>query len=289
MSNLSKKGTVYVVIPTYNRVELTIKCISLLFEQTYPDINIIVSDGNSSDKTVDIISEKYPAVVVLSSKQNLWWGGAMSKGIDYVLSQSSSNNDYLLMMNNDTEFSSQFVEILVNSSRQNCAVVGSLILDINSPLSILDAGVNIDWSDYRFNIKKTLLPGEKAHMSVDTLPGRGTIIPIDIVRSVGNINTRKFPHYIADYEYFCRIKNMGYTLCVTYETEIFAHHNKTGYVKLKNQNYYQKMYSMLSRRSKSNIFDQYNFIDIVAPDEFKTYLKRRLLPSKIRKIINYFE
>jgi len=289
MSVKNKKGSVYVIIPTYNRVELTRKCLSLLCDQTYKNIRVIVSDGNSSDGTPHIISAEYPEVVLLRSNKTLWWGGAMAKGIEYVKENSTSQNDFVLMMNDDTDFPKDYIEKMVNASVKYSTVFGSLTANIDAPESILDVGVYINWNEFSFSTKKTRIEKKTICHDVDTLPGRGTIIPVEIVRDVGNINVKKLPHYLGDYEYFCRVKKKGYRLCVTYETKILIHPDKTGLVRNKNDNIFRRIYFCLSRRSKSNIFDQYNFIDSVAPDKLKRVLKMRFIPQKLQNIIFFME
>jgi GT2 family glycosyltransferase len=291
MIKKNKKGSVYVIIPTYNRVELTRKCLSLLLNQTYKNIRIIVSDGNSSDGTPRIISSEYPEVVLLRSKKNLWWGGAMAQGIVYAHKNSASHHDFILMMNDDTKFPKDYIEKMVDASVKYNSVVGSLMADANHPEAPPSVGVYINWNKFFFSSIK-INSEEKSYCNdIDTLPGRGTIIPIDIVRDVGNINVKKFPHYFADYEYFCRIKERGYTLFVTYETKIFMYPDKTGLVLNKKNkiNIFKKINIYLSRRSKSNIFAQYNFIDTVAPDNLKKVLKMRFIPQRFHKVIYYLE
>ena len=67
--------TVFAVIPVFNRVYHTLACIELLKKQTYAPLEIIVSDGRSTDDTPAIVRRKYPDVTVLSSNKELWWGG----------------------------------------------------------------------------------------------------------------------------------------------------------------------------------------------------------------------
>ena len=53
----------------------------------------------------------------------------MEEGIRYIL-QEANKNDFLLMMNNDTEISASYVEQLIAASLAHRAAVGGLIVDI---------------------------------------------------------------------------------------------------------------------------------------------------------------
>jgi len=67
--------------------------------------------------------------------------------------------------------------------------------------------------------------------------------------------------------------------------------DKTGLVldKKKKINIFKKINIYLSRRSKSNVFAQYNFIDTVAPDNLKKVLKMRFIPQSLHKVIYFLE
>ena len=43
---------VFVVIPVFNRVDTTLRCLDDLWSQTFPDLRIVVVDGGSTDDTV---------------------------------------------------------------------------------------------------------------------------------------------------------------------------------------------------------------------------------------------
>ena len=125
--------TVFTVIPVFNRVHHTLACIELLKKQTYAPIEIIVSDGRSTDGTPAIVRREHTDVTVLSSDKELWWGGTMHAGMSYALSKSRCDGDFILMMNNDTEFDPDFIEALVRASREHDAAVGGLIVDSRDP------------------------------------------------------------------------------------------------------------------------------------------------------------
>ena len=103
---------VYVVIPVFNRWKFTKKCIQQLLDQTYSRIRIVLSDGGSTDETLEETRRLFTDVVILESENELWWTGAMEEGIKYILNEAN-NNDFLLMMNNDTEIAPNYVEQLI--------------------------------------------------------------------------------------------------------------------------------------------------------------------------------
>ena len=275
---------VYVVIPVFNRWKFTKKCIQQLLDQTYSQISIIVSDGGSSDETLDETRRLFPNVVVLESKTELWWTGAMEEGIRYILKEANKN-DFLLMMNNDTEISANYVEQLIAASMAHRAAVGGLIVDSRDTGKVLDAGEYLDWSNYTFSVIDSIHPQETFRDDVDFLPGRGTLVPLEWVRKIGNVNSKMFPHYLGDYDFFWRLKTAGCRLGVCYEAKLLAHIDETGItleepvVSIPNI-----LRGLLSRRSMHNMVDHWRFVNAHAPRSIVAQLKCKLFFRILRQL-----
>lgn len=281
-SHICENPRVYVVIPVYNRVHFTLECIGYLKAQNYPSIEIVVADGGSSDDTVETVRTQHPDVMVLTSDTELWWAGAMAKGIDYALKMSQDADDCVLMMNNDTQIPCDYVDKLVQAALIYDAAVGALVVDSRDTNHILDAGEYIDWSNYAFPVKTVIDVDEVFCDDVDVLPGRGSLIPLKMIRSAGNVDAQLLPHYLADYEFFCRLKQHGFRLGVCYETRILAHIEETGIVPTDEVSGFRAIWrEAFSRRSMSNVVDHWRFASRHAPEQFRAAICRRL----IRRVI----
>ena len=271
--------TIFVVIPVFNRFELTKECLNSLLAQTYAPLCPIVVDGGSTDGTAEYLREHYPQVVLLQGERELWWGGAMQLGIDYCLRHSRRQDDMLLMMNNDTLVERDYVEILVRVSRERNAAISGLIVDSRDSSHILDAGEFVDWKTYSFPVKTVIDPGENFCERVDLLSGRGTLVPLSMVRQAGNVNADRFPHYIADCEFFCRLKRHGFRLGVTYEAVIRSHVEETGLFTNKSGllTFLQAWKALFSVRSMDNVRNHWRFIEDCAPAPLRRQLQRQLI------------
>nr|WP_245305819.1 glycosyltransferase [Rhizobium leguminosarum] len=278
-----QNSTVYAVIPVFNRLHFTRECIRHLKGQTYIPLQIIIADGGSTDGTRDIIRAEFPDVMVLSpADAELWWSGSMAMGIDYVLRDSSSVDDYVLMMNNDTQFPADYVEKLVAASKLHDAAVGALIVDSRDTTRVLDAGEYIDWATYTFSVRHSVNDGERFCDDVDVLPGRGSLIPLRMIQTVGNIDASMLPHYLADYEFFCRFKEQGFRLGVSYETQIMAHIEETGIIPTSGSSGFRRIWhEVFSRRSMNNFWDHWRFVARHAPNEYRNRIRFRLVKRVI--------
>src|SRR5581483_4397433 len=274
---VSLKPPVFVAIPVFNRLAFTRECIGALKTQTYQSIRIIIADGGSTDGTPAAVNEEFPDVKVLTSDTELWWAGSMAMGIDHVLRDHCHGAGFVLMMNNDTLVPEDYIERLVHASLTHDAAVGGLIVDSRDPSRILDAGEYIDWSTYSFPVKTNIQPDERFCDNVDVLPGRGSLVPIKMIRAVGNVDAARFPHYLADYEFFSRHRAKGFRLGVAYDARILAHIEETGIVPTAGMVSFKAVWrEYFSRRSMSNFQDHWRFIGLHAPISCRHRLQRRL-------------
>jgi GT2 family glycosyltransferase len=279
------RPAVFAVIPVFNRLHFTRTCIKQLKGQSYQPIRIIVADGGSSDGTVKAIRSENPDVVVLTSETELWWAGSMAMGIEHALSESQGEEGFVLMMNNDTQIPNDYVEKLVLASNTYDAAVGALVVDSSDSTKVLDAGEYIDWASYSFPVKCSLDVDECFCDDVDVLPGRGSLVPLKMIRKAGNVAYEMWPHYLADYEFFYRLKQLGYRLGVCYETSILAHIEETGIVPTQGRSGFRAIWrEVFSRRSMSNVIDHWRFVRRHAPLQYRGVIQRRLL----RRVIAEF-
>src|SRR3989339_1274263 len=91
---------IFIVIPVHNRKDTTLECLQYLHRQTYREYKIIIVDDGSTDGTATAIQDTYPDTTILTGNGQLWWTGAMHKGIQDVLTMAAET-DYVLSLNDD--------------------------------------------------------------------------------------------------------------------------------------------------------------------------------------------
>ena len=72
-----------IITPVYNGEKFIESCIKVVIDQNCPDVEHIIMDGGSKDRTIDIIkqyAEKYPHIRWISEKDK-GQSDAMNKGI----------------------------------------------------------------------------------------------------------------------------------------------------------------------------------------------------------------
>ena len=100
----------YILIPVYNRLHDTVRILECLSRQSFKDFKVVVIDDGSSDGTGRVLQAKYPWVIKLEGDGNLWWTGAINKGVEYCL-RTGKRADYVMTINNDVWFDQEFLEV----------------------------------------------------------------------------------------------------------------------------------------------------------------------------------
>jgi glycosyltransferase involved in cell wall biosynthesis len=109
-SSENDKPLVSVLIPTYNSERFLAKCLRTVRAQTYPNVEIIVIDNYSKDRTREIAS-KYANVVLLSGPER---SAQLNLGVEYA------RGEYVYRIDSDFILASTVVEEAV----RKCEVEG---------------------------------------------------------------------------------------------------------------------------------------------------------------------
>ncbi|MEO8389156.1 MAG: glycosyltransferase family 2 protein [Polaromonas sp.] len=212
--------TIFVLIPVFNRLAHTERVVASLRGQHIAEqLCIVVVNDGSTDGTTSWL-EKQQDVVELRGDGNLWWGGAIQKGLEYVSSHQQSG-DYVLFLNNDTWFAKDYVETLVKVSREGGgAAVGSVIHEDNCDPPLVSVGPRLNINRIAvWDLFSELSPDQHrqpaATYKVDALSGRGTLYPVELFERYGQMRTFWLPHYLADYEVAMRFGRAGVPLLVS--------------------------------------------------------------------------
>lgn len=206
----------FVVIPTFNRKQLTVDCIERLIAGTYKEFQIIVCDSGSTDGT-SLALASYPSVSVLDVGSEKWWTGAVNEGVNFAISAGAEK---VVVMNDDIFFSETLLADLLQKGLQ-------FPNTIISPLQISNTGAFVG---FRFSgiLKKSEIiyknPNTPVDNYVDISNGCCLLIPVVAFKIVGIFNNQMCPHYAGDTEFQLRANNNGFKTLAT--TDIIIEQGK---------------------------------------------------------------
>ena len=106
---------VTVIVASYNHHEFLVERMESLLKQDYSNIEIIVIDDASTDKSVEVLSqyEIYPQVTLISLKRNIGWVAVSNLGAELAL------GEYVVFANCDDFANTSQIGELVNSLNSN--------------------------------------------------------------------------------------------------------------------------------------------------------------------------
>ena len=109
-NNMAKQPLISIIIVNWNGYTLLKPCIESILKGTYKNIEIIVVDNASTDKSrqyVAGLSRKNKAIRMIQNETNTGFAEANNRGSD------AAHGSYVLFLNNDTIVEKDFIEPLV--------------------------------------------------------------------------------------------------------------------------------------------------------------------------------
>ena len=107
---------VSVVIPHYGGYETLLECISSLHNCDYSNLEIIVVDNCSKDKSAQLVKVEYPKIRLIESDYNRGFAGGCNYGAKFT------KGEYLLILNNDTIHEPNWINVLVDFMKLNQSI-----------------------------------------------------------------------------------------------------------------------------------------------------------------------
>jgi len=93
---MSENPLVSVIVLNYNAGELLLNCIESIKKSTYKNLEIIVVDNISTDKSQKICKEKYPNIKLIQNDENFGYCEGNNIGI------RKAKGDFIMILNPDT-------------------------------------------------------------------------------------------------------------------------------------------------------------------------------------------
>ena len=106
---MSENPLVSVIVLNYNAGELLLNCIESIKKSAYKNLEIIVVDNISTDKSQKRCKEKYPDIKLIQNNENFGYCEGNNIGI------REAKGDYIIILNPDTIVESNWIEELISA------------------------------------------------------------------------------------------------------------------------------------------------------------------------------
>lgn len=211
---LARKGNetsnILVIIVTYNAIIWIERCINSVVQSSLP-ADLYVIDNGSTDGTPKYIQNHFPYVFLVQSENNLGFGQANNKGLQYALDKGY---DYVYLLNQDAWIYPDTLEILVKIQQQHSDY------GVLSPIQIQANGQHFDLNFLKgtcsFNSTPTFLEDlffkrKENVYEVAQVMAAHWLISRNCLSKVGGFSPT-FQHYGEDSNYGHRLKYWGFKM-----------------------------------------------------------------------------
>ncbi|HIY01632.1 MAG TPA: glycosyltransferase family 2 protein [Candidatus Blautia faecipullorum] len=197
---------VSVIIPNFNGIAFLDSVLGSLEGQTTQNFEVILVDNGSSDGSCSFVAGSYPWVHILELPENFGFCRAVNEGI------RASKAPYVLLLNNDTEVTEDFVEQMLAALKRhkNAFSCGAKMVQYHDRDKLDDAGnfyCALGWSYARGKGKD--VHTYKKEERVFAACGGAAIYRKRILEQIGCFDEEHFA-YLEDIDIGYRARIYGY-------------------------------------------------------------------------------
>ena len=270
---------VSIITVNYNQPEATEALLDSIFNtNTYFSLEIIVVDNGSKVDPLPQWKKKYPPVNFIESKTNLGFAGGNNLGI------KEANGDYLFFVNNDTEFTEDLVDKLVEvlDAHPEVGVVSPKIRYFDQPDTLQYAGFTP--MNYCTARNQCIGYNEKDKGQYDNIIGEtgfahgaAMMVRKEVIKKAGMMPEIYFLYY-EEMDWCEQIKKAGYAIWINTQALIYHKESMSVGVQSPLKEYFMNRNRILFIRRNCPlkirmIFWPY-FLFVVAPRNTINYIKK---------------
>ncbi|MDD3051607.1 MAG: glycosyltransferase [Candidatus Cloacimonetes bacterium] len=218
---------VSIIIPVWNKVDLTRQCLENLFRNTeYPNYEVIVVDNASTDKTAEYLRKisAEQSIRVLTNKTNLGYARANNQAAKVA------QGEYIVFLNNDTIPLVGWLTNLVSKleSDSKIGIVGSKLLYADN--SIQHCGVVLrrdrKWFKHPYKFFERMHPIVCYTREWDAVTAACMITRKSLFTESGMFD-EKFVNGCEDIDYCCAVRERGYKIFYEPKSELYHLESQT--------------------------------------------------------------
>ncbi|PLX13796.1 MAG: dTDP-Rha--alpha-D-GlcNAc-pyrophosphate polyprenol alpha-3-L-rhamnosyltransferase [Marinilabiliales bacterium] len=204
-----KYPLVSIISVNFNQADVTCALLESLNKITYPNIEVIIIDNNSTEDDPKIIKEKFPNIIFIENPINYGFAAGNNFGL------MRARGEYVMLLNNDVEVPPGFLEPLVNKLEKNKSIgaVSPLIKFYYQPDTIQYAGYTPINPITMRNASIGYWEKDKGQYKEDKetayTHGAAMMVPMRVIKEIGLMSYIFFLYY-EEADWCARIKKAGY-------------------------------------------------------------------------------
>ncbi|MBI5118079.1 glycosyltransferase family 2 protein [Candidatus Poribacteria bacterium] len=245
-----------VVIPNYNGEMCLPVCLNSLLEQSYRNLEIVVADNGSSDRSVHVLEANYPNVHLIKLSVNRGFSAAVNAGIQRVL------GEFVVILNNDTRAEREFIRELYNALRDEhsaaMAAPKMLFARDHTIINSVGLGYSITGSNHDIGFGVKDAPQFASRNWVFGPCGGAGMFRRSVFEDVGPLDEDFFMYY-EDVDYSFRAQLLGYKCIFAPTARVYHEEGASGGFLPKSRNYFfaRNSFAVIVRDFPSRLIFKY--------------------------------
>jgi hypothetical protein len=206
----------HVVVLNWNLPDETIACVDSVRASSVSDIEIIIVDNGSADRSVERFQERFgDAVRIIENAENLGFAAGVNVGIREALAAGAES---VLVLNNDTFVDADMICRLASLAAQSprSGVIGPVIYYYDRPQRVWRFGDReYRWLPVPLQLQEGALSrADQKPFRLDYVTACGMLIRRQVFEEIGLFDERYFM-YFEDADFCRRAREAGYEVwCV---------------------------------------------------------------------------
>ena len=273
-------NTVSIITVNYNQSQVTDELLdSIIKFNTYYETEIIVIDNGSDLNPIANWTAKYPGIIFIRSEKNLGFAGGNNLGVQ------SAKGEFLFFVNNDTVFTLNLVDTLVQTLLANSqiGIISPKLLYFDEPTVLQYVGyTKMNYYTARNNCigQYEIDNGQYDSIvgSTSFAHGAAMMVTRAVVNKVG-LMAENFFLYYEELDWCARAKRAGFEIWINTNASIYHKESISVGKKSALKEYFMNRNRILFIRRNASFFPKllflFYFILFVTPRNMLVYLKER--------------
>ena len=213
-----------VIIVTWNNEKDISECLESISDQTFKDYNIIVVDNASSDRTVSIVREKFPEVILIENEKNLFLTKGNNIGIKYAV--DNFKPEFVMVLNPDTKVENNLLEVLYSKLKKDKSIgaVGPKIKFYKNQNENLINSAGILFDGFKQAYDLGFLEEDRGQFDNDRyvfgVTGACILYRTEMLKDIG-LYWEKIKLYLDEIELFIRASKKNWKVLYTGDTTVW--------------------------------------------------------------------
>lgn len=200
-----RRRSVSIVIPVYNRVDLTVQCLEAIAQTTSGDFEVVVVDDASTDGTAEVLAQFGSALTVVRHDENQGFARACNDGA------RAARGDLLVFLNNDTLPRPGWLDALLTAAEAapDVGAVGARLLYPDGTIQHAGIGFTPDFEPFHLHQGVPAdAPAVTEDRDCEAVTGACLLVPRAVYDEIGGFD-EGYRMYFEDVDLCLRIRATG--------------------------------------------------------------------------------